>query len=54
MSNLSKFQTLIIQKEMTFNIMKTTSDFNFDLFHLFQAFEQQGNIKTREQREAVN
>jgi len=34
-----------------FNIMKTTFDFNFEVF---PAFEQQEYIKTRKIREAVN
>ena len=33
------------------NIIKTTSDFNFDLF---QAFKQHGYSKSWKQREAVN
>ena len=33
------------------NIMKTTFDFNFDLY---QAFKQHGCTKTWKQREAVN
>ena len=33
------------------NIMKTTFDFNFDLY---QALKQQGCTKTWKQREAVN
>ena len=33
------------------NIMKTTFDFNFDLY---QAFKQHGYTKTRKQREAAN